>query len=530
MENGRNHGWRPTDQRPTHLPSKKTAAKVAGAVGITGALLLSEDYLTTQLHANISSVASRIQGLVSPSSQPSIEASAFPKNRLFVPLLVNRENADTRVFPPHILSKRQDSTGKLETYNTKTGKKEDLIGNNYIKLAWVPGFHANFVDGIYNKAEALADLHKMAQDKYNFVRVFINDAQIGDSKGGLSESYMDNLADFIKMARDNNIYVFLTINLPPVDGGYRIGVKPDDTINVLFLTKGGDLAQEKYLTDLTTKLGEYGVTDNIIYSLINEAFFDKRALRDGSIVVFNGKSYGMPQDLNDLMADSLIDYINRSAKAIRKIDPTALIAFGSFNKDAVDYPDRFEVVATARVMREAKELDIYDAHMYYTEEISPDEAFKREAASFQETTIDKLVPFDVFAPNVLVQMNEFGIFVPGRTPLNIDNTKDVAKALQRWVIMADCYGIESRALWHWKDIDDPTGQYVDDIYTGIKDGDDTIEKALAPGNNLKCPPENKPSSKVIYPQGFESRNSAFLPESKKPEPWQKNNYLSLSNA
>ena len=55
-----------------------------------------------------------------------------------------------------------------------------------------------------------AALERMHADGYNVVRVFVSQNTIGTADDGLSQPYMQNVADFLARAKQNQIYVMIT--------------------------------------------------------------------------------------------------------------------------------------------------------------------------------------------------------------------------------------------------------------------------------------------------------------------------------
>lgn len=109
--------------------------------------------------------------------------------------------------------------GHGEFYDRMTGEKFVPRGANYIRLAMQQGLgggaylaHSTFGPGFYDPVRADAAMRKMYSDGYNVVRVFIETTTTTSISGayGLSGDYLDNIADFIHLAKKNNLFVIFS--------------------------------------------------------------------------------------------------------------------------------------------------------------------------------------------------------------------------------------------------------------------------------------------------------------------------------
>jgi len=111
-------------------------------------------------------------------------------------------------------------------YNTQTSQGFTPLGANYIPLDWIGGnaYHITFNTGFYDPNKAETALTQMQHDGYNVVRVFVDQGDsvhqalgqygmagpVETSTPDLYQPCLDNLIDFLRRARNNNIYVILT--------------------------------------------------------------------------------------------------------------------------------------------------------------------------------------------------------------------------------------------------------------------------------------------------------------------------------
>ena len=167
-------------------------------------------------------------------------------------------------------------------------------------------YHSTFNEGRYEKKRAAAALDAMAARGYNVVRVFMNHATEGSirtASGGSSRAYMDNLADFLAMAKARNLYVIPTIDWIPVPNAGSAVDKiwcPDfQCTNVHILTREGLQANKDFFVALVKELQKRKApTDYILaYELRNELTFESDlpplTLSSGTVSAANGKSYDL---------------------------------------------------------------------------------------------------------------------------------------------------------------------------------------------------------------------------------------------
>ncbi len=188
-------------------------------------------------------------------------------------------SANVTVLAPHPVTVRQTSSGFAEFYAVSTGNTFTPRGNNYIRLAWQqPPFqgwgeeyyHSTFNVGLYDSARAETALAAMQTNGYNIVRVFLNGCctgTIGNPNGtGLSSAYIANVVDFLSRAANHAIYVILTWEWLPAQGGYWSAPLPScpdfidpnnptsPSVNMIDLCSAGVATTAQFFHDLAQAL------------------------------------------------------------------------------------------------------------------------------------------------------------------------------------------------------------------------------------------------------------------------------------
>src|SRR5690606_10392760 len=130
---------------------------------------------------------------------------------------------------PHRIGVRIEE-GQGEFYDTVTGERFVPRGVNY--LDWqvlgvgqvLPG--RLFDTALFDGRTVRQDFRRLAGRDYNTVRIFIDLCNtgptcIGDAGGqGLNPDYIANIAAVIRIAADEGVYLLLTSNDLPDEGGY----------------------------------------------------------------------------------------------------------------------------------------------------------------------------------------------------------------------------------------------------------------------------------------------------------------------
>jgi hypothetical protein len=364
-----------------------------------------------------------------------------------------------------------DGTG--EFFNRLTGEKFIPRGNNHIRLsrARAPclepssAYHATFNVGIYDAATNEATLSAMQADGYNMVRVFINGNCIGRREGGLSEEYMANLADYLRLAKAHGLYVMLTADDPPTPG-YSATMKDSQDIdweNRQFLTSDGMRVNGRFWQDLIEALLRLNAPLDAVfaYELRNEQFYMgdhlPLSMTSGRVTTGNGSTYDMavPEDKERMMGENLVYWIDGVREAILKVDPTALVAVGFFWPQK-PHPARIgdvRLVTTAPAIWDAR-ADFIDLHPYPGGELGlPEYVDNFGMAGMQEKPII---------------MGEFGAARPAYS-----SEERAAQALRDWQVQSCDFGFDGWLLWTYDT------EVQADFYNGMT-GQGLINRALSP--------------------------------------------------
>ena len=248
------------------------------------------------------------------------------------------------------LGVRTRQNNRQEFYDVVTQTPVLLRGNNYIrakdygtpeKPVWVG--NTNFSLGQYNRTKNIQALDQMKQYRYNAVRIFVNRYDVGNKTGtGLSTEYMNNMVDFIKLANERKLYVFITFSGIPSYGKYQPSATNPNIeapYHIWLLIPEYVQAKKKYVKDVINTMKEKGVPlETLIYTIENEPYFemDKKpfSLTQGNITVANGQTYNMANTANDknrIMEDSLLYYMDAVRQSIKEADPQALVGITVFS-------------------------------------------------------------------------------------------------------------------------------------------------------------------------------------------------------
>jgi hypothetical protein len=386
-------------------------------------------------------------------------------------------------MPEHRIGVRV-TNGEPEFYDGVTRERFVPRGANLWRWKyWTRGSEQILIDTMFNTEigqleSALAELPKMHEDGMNVVRVWENACWGGAPgcmdrvSGGLDPAYLKNLARFLQVAKDNSIYVMLTVDELPDNGGYSAYLRShaglvEGSFNQLFLTQGGIEAQSRYYTALIQGLREAGApTDAIFaYELHNEAFFEEHLLplsnSSGLFTAANGNTYDLadPAQRRALMEDSWVHYIDGVTRAIKDLDPTALVTMGFFvqhepNPVLIGDP---RLVYLRRVLNDSA-LDFVDLHAYPGYDLN----MRQHAENF-----------DILGYNQKpLVMGEFG----ADRHIYPDAIAAATK-LQTWQAESCEFGFDGWFMWTWGGAEHP-----DDYWEAVE-ADGAIRGALSPRLN-----------------------------------------------
>lgn len=206
--------------------------------------------------------------------------------------------------------------------DAETGRPFIPRGYNYVRLAlqtWNPeaNHHSTFEPGLYDPARADTALAANAKAGYNTVRVFLDPGDGRDNENGRphglghgnddfstgNSGYLDNLADFVRLAAGHGIYVLPSMDVFPQNGYYRKiitdSAPPENTggRNFSYMYEGYVKAKVAFMSNFTTEMTErLGplMTTFLALQLDNEATFVANELpfseNTGTFVAPDGKS------------------------------------------------------------------------------------------------------------------------------------------------------------------------------------------------------------------------------------------------
>jgi len=391
-------------------------------------------------------------------------------------------NPTPTLLPKHRIGIRVVD-GVSEFFDRLSGEKFIPRGANYHR--WVarssPGQGTIPIDSLFNTAygqldQAEEELRQMAAMGFNTVRVWKNACWggvggcIGNPAGGLSSKYLDNITEFLRMAKRHGIYVILTDDWVPEDGGYnqelnRACCSEFNGYNMVYLTEYGITAESRYWEDLIQGLIERGAPLDAVlaYELKNEAFYEAQLpplnRTSGMVKTSNGNTYDMAnaEDRIRMMEEGWLSWIEQLRNSILSKDPTALVTMGFFVQQephAVRQGDT-RLVYLERVVRESQ-LDFLDFHAYPGYDLS----IKEHAENFTMTGNE----------DKLIIMGEFGAAKD-----NYHTLERAAAGLQSWQIDSCELGFDGWLLWTW-------GENPGAEFWNALDGEGIIGASLSPMN------------------------------------------------
>jgi hypothetical protein len=385
--------------------------------------------------------------------------------------------ATVSVLAPHRVEVRTTST-LAEFYDTVSGNRFVPRGNNYIRLAMqtLPDgsstfYHSTFNVGLYSTNGVEAALAGMQTSGYNTVRVWLNgccQSGIGNPAGGLSSAYLANVADFLRRAKNHNIFVIFSTDWVPSFGGYTnnyAACTQFSGYNTLSLCAGGVQANIDFFHDLVQGLvNQNAALDAIFaYELRNEYYYESNLAPlnwgSGTVTAADGLTYDMssPASQQQMMDNGLIYFTDQVQAAIVAVDPTALVTVGFFPPHG---PNPF-LIGDPRVISvypaiASSTADFVDLHGYPT---------------VWNLTMSQLVQnfgFVGFQQQKPVIMGEYGAFT-WVYPLVTDG----AAGLQDWQIQSCAYSFDGWLLWTWDTDEQP------EIWNAMSQGG-VINQALNP--------------------------------------------------
>ncbi len=370
--------------------------------------------------------------------------------------------------------------GEGEFYVVSTGETFTPRGFNYIKLDWQTTpleeqhrGHSTFMVGAYDPGKMEEHLRKLAGDGYNTLRCFLStecrDYCLGDQeKGGLRDAYMQNVVDFLRLARKYDLYIIFTVDVVPQTGGYLETIyetKPEevDASSLAYMTEGGLEASRRFWTDLVTHLVDAGAaTDHILgYQLCNELYFDSNyppfTLESGMLTTVNGKTYDLSSTTakREMLEDNLIFWFDQIRTSIREVDPTALVTTGFFQPQEPN-PTRIgdtRIIYTGRFLREST-ADFVDLHAYPGVELTLDQYM--ENYDVPDISAKPLIMGECGAP-----YSAFG------------SAGEAAHSFMNWHAQSCEYGFDGWLIWTY-------GAWLREEFWSGLDEEEIINRVLSP--------------------------------------------------
>lgn len=367
------------------------------------------------------------------------------------------------------------TAGKAEFYDRTTGEPFVPRGVNYVFVPLPAGSVTNllFKEGVYDPQLTREDFGALAADGYNTVRVFFDHCSagpgcIGDNDNvGLNPAYLDNIADMTRAAKEDGIFLLLTSNDLPDQGGYseEANAIAGDTFagyrNSFYLTPNAVNATRRYWRDLLTGLIEREAAFDAVlaWQLLNEQWmFEDQpplSLTSGMVETTTG-AYDMsdPSQKTEMVSDGLVHYIAEVKEEILLHDPTALVTMGFFAPGVA--PGWY--VETASLL-ERSDLDFFDFHAY-SGDLSLDELTLRFGMTGYEQKP--------------VVMGEYGPFRHIYSELI-----PAARAVTGWVSDSCDYGFDGWLYWTFY----PANPSVGDRTWGFTDEEGYFQDLLAPSTH-----------------------------------------------
>ena len=328
----------------------------------------------------------------------------------------------------------------------------NVRGVNYVRLTF--GEHSTFMaenhylPDLYDTYDSEAMFRVLKRCDYNTVRVFLTGRSISNPgiagypqfDGPVYNPYLDNLIDFLRLAKQYGIYVLPTFGDGefPYNEYYRpiheklvrqVGEKAEmeKSHNFIYLLPDGIEARKTMFVETLNyiKKADPSLLDIILsIQCQNELSIGSDQwpfnLTKGKIQTANGKVYDMADaDSRQRCMDEGLNHYHRTlTKAIKEVDPELLVAEGAFTlrivgKDPVKNKGVYKLDSsdarfppTAVVMANSG-LDIIDIHIYHVfEDDKPADGYHKDmnSMSLYGPEMSKL------RTKVPVIMGEFGAF------------------------------------------------------------------------------------------------------------------------
>ena len=380
-------------------------------------------------------------------------------------------------------------------------------GVNYFHIIPANGGYQDrfFGTSVFDENYTRQIFRKLKAKGYNTVRFFMDSCNddpmcIGNSGGnGLNGDYIDNIVRTMEIARDEGIYLMLTSNDLPSQGGYwdisNQGANEQFAgyRNAHYLTPKGIESAQVYWNDLLSAMQARNAPFEAVFawSILNEQWYFRDqppfSLTSGAVTCADGHTYNMGStaDKKEMALSGVILYIDSVRAVISRYDADALVTMGFF---APDYPNPYRIgdfkyVETDGLLDRAN-LDFFDFHAYPGAE--PLDELAQNFGMIEYTAKP-------------VIMGEFGAFI------NRYSTADFARdAVQAWMAGSCEYGYDGWLYWGLYRAPEAIG----DATWSFFDADTQIFKGLAPVNYPDAcdpallPPENIALHKTVTASAY----------------------------
>lgn len=323
----------------------------------------------------------------SPTNTAAATTTDIPTAIALVP--VNTMTPTARPTAPPVVTAHRIAIhriyGLAEFYDRSNMSHFIPRGVNYFMLVPVLDHYEDRLMGvgIYDHNRTQADFIALAEAGYNTVRISVDGCTSGtgctgiEGGQGLNPDYLDNLVDLLKLAKSNNLFVFLASQGLPSLGGYAAAASQGSSAsfapgqNTNLLTHSGIHASQQYWSDLLGSLASRQAPFEVIlgWELLSEQYYDASqppfSLQNGRVNAANGKYYEMANAVQKqaLAVEGLRYYIEQIKQTILFYDPTALVSMGFLAPDAPN-PWREgdqRYVITAPLLEDSS-LDFFDLH------------------------------------------------------------------------------------------------------------------------------------------------------------------------
>lgn len=280
--------------------------------------------------------------------------------------------------------------GVAEFYDVETGATFVPRGHNLVKYTekddplFGPGYYDMVLSPArYDRAEIRADFQAMRALGFNVVRVMLETCgasdciyPLGATTRTLSGAYLDDVADMLALAAEEEMYVWITSNTLPdtgyyIEKGYSGGAGLISDSQAHFMSQAGLVAYSEYFADLFSGLiaRDARLDRMFSFSIRNEYWYDLREdpwpLSSGVVTTASGASYDLavPAERQALADETLIHFIDTMVDVVKEKAPTALVSVGFFAPNAPTEwrPGDFKFILTERALAESN-ADFFDLH------------------------------------------------------------------------------------------------------------------------------------------------------------------------